>query len=383
MALDFNERMKLLFGPWAAAAGRPDLTDQLKTAPLPKERKNDQFERLKLLRSADVSAMPLSGRAFVFRYEDETSRILAVDIDELNASDRESLSGWAAQYGLTSIEMEEADFIFLTSELSGIFTPKARYLVPSEASNVLDVVGDGYAGHSIYDIIGYFRQLSLFRIDGDSSLFSCSAYALAAKAAIAVAAFRSQTPSPEAVSALSKIETLPNVNPENIYYALMATQWRYVVLETYKCLEPAFFLPWIAILRDALGVSTPAYEMVNSCRSSLQWREKEKESIRALFTLISDLETIAEDALKLDCFKELDADTATAKAIGARVYRIRNELVHGADYEHPERLVISDTEWSVLSVFISNVVFYVFSTYSADLGFTFDPESKDKLLAAA
>ena len=49
MALDFNDRMKLLFGPWAAAAGRPDLTGQLKTGPLPKARKQSQFERLKEL----------------------------------------------------------------------------------------------------------------------------------------------------------------------------------------------------------------------------------------------------------------------------------------------------------------------------------------------
>ena len=383
MALDFNERMKLLFGPWATAAGRSDLTDRLKTAPLPKERERDQFERLKALRSVDASAMPLSGRAFVFRYEDDTSRILAVDTDELNASDKDRLSSWAAEYGLASIEMEEADFIFLTSHLSGTYTPKARYLVPSEASNVLDVAGDGYIGHSIYDVIGYFRHLSLFRIDGDSSLFACSAYALAAKAAISVESFRSQTPSFEVVSALSKIEALTNVNPENIYFALMASQWRYVVLETYKCLEPAFFLPWISVLRDALGVNTPAFEMVSSCRSSLQWREKEKESIRALFSLIADLDIIAADALKLDCFKLLDADTATPGAIGARVYRIRNELVHGADYEHTERLAISAPEWGILSVFICNVVFYLFSTYSSDLGFTFDPEFKDEVRTAA
>jgi hypothetical protein len=359
-----------LFAPFVEAAGDPPWASRLTTAVLPEDRLVNQYRRLARLEELGGAPLPLISDRFIYRFRHHEGAFLCVSVEGLTSESMELLRNWAAEQELTEVDLEEAAFLFLAHAAATQFRPKSANLTREGALQLIAVVDQDYSGHSIYDVMGWYQDVAVFEMPEDNINRNLAGHAVAGSLAASVADFRSRLISPNLADSIGKILALTNVNPENIYFALTTSHWKYVVVELYKCLEAAFYLPWIKTLRDAIGHDMSALEMAQKCKQSLQWREKEKDSLIALFSMLPEVVVVSQDVLATEAFVELGA-VATSTAMATRIYRVRNQIVHQYDYDSPEPLRFRQGDWEVLAVYISDIVFSLYSTYAVDLDYAF------------
>ena len=168
---------------------------------------------------------------------------LCIQREGLDQKGSARLSAWGEASGITETQLDESGFLFLVYALQGTYKPKSEFLSQDAAENVIDVVQSGYVGHSIYDVQSWYRDVAVFAIPEDHVFRTRSNYGVAANLAASLPDFRSALISSSLASAIFGLSGLPNINPENLYFALTSTHWRHVILEIYKCLEATFYLP--------------------------------------------------------------------------------------------------------------------------------------------
>jgi len=378
------EYMAALFEPLVEAAGRPDWANQLKTAPLPKERQISQYRRLAKINEFGGVPLPLVSDSFIYRFRHDEGWYLCVETENLTSDGKDRLNSWAASNQLIQQEgVEEAAFLFLAYNAKDYFRPKSIHLSRKAADDILGITDQDYGGHNIYEVQRWYRDITVFGIPEDNVFRSVTGYGIAASLASAVVEFRSPLVSPPLASAIAQLAQLPNVNPENLFFALTSTHWKYIVVEIYKCLEAAFYLPWVKSLRDALGHQMSALSMAQQCKASLRWRENERESLYALFSLLPEA-CVKTPAIKATVtFSDLLGEKTTTSVYAERVYRIRNQIVHQFDYEGRVPLKIPTSVWPVLALYLCEIVRFLYSTYAADLDYTFALNETDATFASA
>lgn len=368
----FDDYMLALFKPFVSAAERADLAGKLKTAHLPPDRSADQFALLRSTKSVDEEHVFLPPDSFIFRFDNLHGRYLCVQSDGLDAKGCENLVKWADSRGLEETELDEASFLFLVYTLRGAYKPKSKFLSPEAAEDLIDIVDADYVGHSIYQVKEWYRDVTIFKIPDDNS-FQCRAnFGVAASLAGSVSDFRSAIVPEPVANAIAELTEFPNINPENLYFALTATHWRHIVLEIYKCLEAAFFLPWAKKLCDVLGHQMSALDMAQHCKTNLRWREKEKDSIKALFELLPSPAVFDPRIQATVSFSDLVTGSCNAGAYGERVYKIRNQFVHQYDYDSPGPVKIDPETWPLLAIYLCNLLKILYSTFAKDIGYSFE-----------
>lgn len=368
----FSDYMEALFAPLVGAAGRPDLLRQLKTADLAEDRRSDQFERLKRSRIMGGEHVSLPPNSFVFRYRNSYGAFLCVQNEDLDPQGREQLSIWGPSGGLTETRLDKSAFLFLVYSLRGSYKPKSEFLTRDTAENVIDIIGSDYPGHSIYEVQKWYRAVAVFEIPEDHVFRSQSNYGVAANIAARMPDFRSALIPPALATAIAGLTNLPNVNPENLYFALTSAHWRHVVLEIYKCLEAAFYLPWAKNLRDALGHQMSALEMAQHCKKNLRWRENEARSIVALFQLLPE-DIVIDPAIRATVgFSDIPGDIDVVAAFAKRVYKIRNQLVHQQDYDSPEPVNLDEAVWLSLALYLCKIIDILYSKFAVDLSYSYE-----------
>lgn len=368
----FVDYMDAVFGDLLTAANRPELVGKTKTAPLPKDREREQYEKLPRLKAHGGDALHLIGARFLARYRDGDTIYLCVQTEGVNASGDRALENVLHAYGAVPALLDESTFLFLALRFRGFFRPPARALDFNSARDLVDVALEiGYTGHHIDDLVNTFSRVSIFSFNEDSVLASCHEWWLASLIATSDYQFRSELLSDDVAADIGALIRQGNINPENVYYALTSMHWKHCFLELYKCIESLHYLPWVFNLKSVVGITERGYALSRKIRSSLAWREKEDNSMKALFEMLSD--TIVRD-IRLSTtkvFSDLEITTVSKSAIGRRIYKIRNTLVHQEDYEDSSPLFFTKSCWPVVISYLAVIILDLYSNFSADAEFNY------------
>lgn len=365
---DYKVFVRSAFEPLAIAADRSDLLEKLRTENVSPDRQEVQYSRFNSFKvdQSDVVYLPNGG--FVSLYYNGDERFIGVSSAGLISQDEENIIQWALDRRLEQDEFDESTFLCFVHYLKGYYRLADRFRAPEEALDVIDVVGVSYLGHSFSDLISYYRPVFVFRIPEDSEYRSVDIFRIAAELCCENVALRSGVVDQELAKVLGLLVTRPSVPNENIFQAITSSHSRHIFLELYRCLESIFYLPWMLQLKTAGGMQTRACDLKETCRFTLQWREKEKPSMERIFGLLPGSQELdrLEDAI--DLFKDLkNADGFTRSQLGDRTYTIRNGLVHHEDYEKPNQYKPNDVQWRHLALYLATALLTITGTYERDL----------------
>lgn len=377
MARDLKQCVSSAFAPFVAAAGAPAYASQLRTADIDEARKPEQFAKFKSLRRFGGDPLYLPGNGFIARFYHSAGSFLCVSDHHLDDDGKEELAAWAAKECLIEGALDEATFLVLCDELGGFYKPMGINLKKERAENLIGVVTDSYQGHDIIDMIEWFQSVAIFEIPEDHYGMTASPYRIAAALVSNNRAYRSDIIGEGIASAISELNALPNVNPENLYFSLTSTHWKHTFLDLYKCLEAIFYLPWTSGLRDSLGSGLTALALAKECRRSLIWREREKVSIARLFDSLPDAVCTPGTLAGVAPFQDLIGNGAKKDAYGARIYKIRNQLVHQEDYEDPTPIDMPSECWLPICLYLSGIIKEIYTSKAHDIDYAFELEPNE------
>lgn len=372
MARSADSAIAAAFAPFVSAAGQPSYASELKTRDLPAARKKAQYKKFRSLKSYPESPLYLPGNGFIARFSHDEGDILVISDNHLDSDGREELADWALGFGLSEDQIDEAAFLVFCSELDGFFKPIGLNLKSQRADNLLGIVGSDYEGHIIEEMFDWYQSVAIFSVPADHKSREMSLYRLAAEMSAKNASFRPDIISQELADSINRLNGLPNINPENTYFALTSTHWKHCFMDIYRCLEAIFYLPWTVALRDSLQSGLSALALAKECRRSLVWREREKTSIARLFQLVDNDISRPEYLRGLGAFGDLYGNEAGADKYAERIYKIRNQLVHQEDYEDPVPVPIEIADWEPICLYLAGIVEAIYINRSRDIDYTFD-----------
>ena len=274
--ISFSVYMDAIFEPIAAAAGLPELVGKLKTAPLAPERESTEFPLLRALVSYGGDYVPLPGDSFLFRFKASDLTFACLQIDGVSERSREDLLTKARLAGLVEAELTEAMFLFLAYNLKNVYKIKAEFTRREDPENLINIIDEAYLGHSIYDVMKWFRDVVVFELRSDSIYSDRNNFCLAAFCACIVPELRSEKLEGALAAKILSLVEEESINPEALYFALTSTHWRHIALELYKCIEALFYLPWIRSLREKIESTIDCLLFAQYCKQELRWQEREK-----------------------------------------------------------------------------------------------------------
>ena len=371
MTRDYQTWVKQAVAPFVIAAGEPNYADALKTLGLPDDRQQDQFEKFKTIEAFGGEPLHLPPTGFVSRFRDSRSAFLCISSQGLDDEETEALRDWCLEEGLSEDRLDEATFLFLASQQGAFYRPVGRNLRRDRAENLLNIVGEGYLGHDIMDLILWYQSALIFEIPEDHRFTDSSAYKIAALIVARTDFYRPQIIGTEVAVGIARLLTLPNINPENLYFALTSTHWKHTFLDLYRCMEAIFFLPWAKALRQSLSSRLNALELAKECRKNLAWREREKASIGKLFEMLPEAVCRSTSIQHLPAFTDLFGNVAGQRSFGERIYKVRNQLVHQEDYDDPNPLELPQDCWHPMCLYIIDVLERLYYDNQVDISYTF------------
>ena len=367
-----EEYMRAIFLDLAKAAQREDLIPVLRTADLPADRKQEQFDTLKRLKPLPHKVAGLIDARFIGRYKAGNKTMICIHTEGLPSSDQIMLDEILETYGAQQDLLDESTFIFLALNFYGFYKIRGGFLSKDIAENILSVATEeDYEGHQIDDAVKWYEDVSVYSVKDDSVLVYCSEWFISACLAAHVPAYRVRGLPDSLVSDFKNLLTLPNINPENLYYAMTSLHWRQRFIELYKCLEALFYLPWVMRLKTEHGFTADGLAISNMLKSTVRWRQREKESIEELFTLADNTIVKYVDLKNTISFKDIVFDKAESRVFGRRIYKIRNFLVHQEDFEDSTPLEISDDCWPVLVKYLVQIMENLYRIYALDANFSY------------
>lgn len=373
-----QEHMEAIFSDLARAAEREDLIGRLRTADLPEDRKPEQFAKLKTLKPSEHGALKLIDGRFIGRFKSGDQTKLCVHTDGLNESERTVLDDFLAAYGVTPDILDESTLLFLSLQFRGLFRIKRNFMSRSAAANIVEIADEpDYKGHEIDEVVKWFEEISIYSIGTDSIFENCSSWYIASRLATAASAYRVQYLPESLVGSFSELNKTENVNPQNTYYAITSIHWRQSFLEIYRCLEAIFYLPWVVRLKTEHNYTSDGLTLARQLRSTIGWRQREKDSIQELFTLVDEDVVKPEALMATQPFRDIKKEEAQPKVLGRRIYKLRNILVHQEDYEDQEPIEISEACWPVLIDYLISVVVNLYRKHSVDANFSYSVEIQE------
>jgi hypothetical protein len=376
---DYKVCVRSIFQPLATAAGRLDLLDKLTTLPVPDDRRKEQYARFKSFKidGSDVVYLPNGG--FAALYVHHAGRYVAISTAGLIRQDEETLTNWASSHEFEPEELDECTFMCLAHHLKGYFRLADEYRSKDEALNVIDVIAPDYQGHAFDRLYSYYRPVFLFRIPADSTFFSAGVFTITTDLCCNNPALRSPIIDDELVAPLTDLSAMPAIAAENLFQALTASHFRHAFLELYRCIESIFYLPWMLDLKAASKIHTRAVDLKQTCRTSLNWREKEEPSMERIFGLLPGDKQLDETEDAIELIKDLkNADEFERSQLGKRLYAIRNGMVHHEDYERPNQYRPNDQQWRFLALYLALALVRIVRSHERDLTPAEPMEASDK-----
>lgn len=355
-----------IFSELVRFAGVPPKV-KLKTIELTKERQETQFPRLKSVMRSAPEVLPLHGRSFITRFTCENNVYLAINLNNLAKHEKEIVSDHFLELGICEYEIEECFFLYLRYHLEGIYHLKPEFSSKEFADNVLSICEfPDYAGHDISDLISYHADIAVYEISKNSIYTKSSLWSIASNLTASSATLRAPHIDDGLALKLNKIQMDSPQLSENIYTALTSLHWKYTFFEMYKCIEALFFLPFGLRAKTALKLNTALDAHLLISEVTKNFKEKEKDSIIALFELIDQNIISSISNRNIKSFKELEA-SPTHINIATRIYKIRNQLVHQADYEDRTPLDLKNENWPALIELLIELISYLYSSHQLEI----------------
>ncbi|WP_157772181.1 hypothetical protein [Zobellella denitrificans] len=378
MGISQKDYLEKIFNPIKNIATNRDGViniGDLKTAPLEDywddEYTTAQYRRLRELKIDKSHVSYLSNGDFFTYFECDQQHYLCVSCEFLTREEQEKLSDILKEHSAIECFFEECFFLSFCYYLEGTYKPKINL----SADLIEQTLGLGarefqeeYRGHAIDELIEVYTPVLIYEVGVDSILTCRDNWFLALTLTLEVERLQSALIDRELVSLASDLYNLGSVHYENIYLSLTSSHYKYIFIEIYRCLEAIYYLPWMLNLKSGVGIQHDAYSLAGIVANAIKWREKEKESISSLFALLpeaifnsSSLSNISflsnKNYEQEDCRRSLSMD----------VYRVRNQSVHQADYEHKDNIVLNVQDWQLITKFMYRVVKYFYSEYKKDI----------------
>ena len=363
-----KDYIRAVFEPLVIAADRLDLLEQLKTADLPESKKARQFQKIKTFNFCDSNIVDLPNGGFLCLYSNDEGQFAALSSSGLNSQEEEEIERWVIDEDLELLEMDECTFLRLSYDLKGYMRLEDGFRAKSKARDAIDVIDINYIGHKFEDIYNMYQRVFIIKIPVNSTYYNCDIFNIASNLCCNHARLRSQIVDYEVSSLLLDILEVKYIVSENVFLAVTSSQWRHFFLEIYRYIESMFYLPWVLDLKSIASIPLRASELKKYARSSLDWREKERPSIKKLFSLIPRDAEIDSAENKIELFKEFkNSDEFNQEMLGNKIYNIRNSLVHHEDYDDPAPLSLLSSEWRALSIYLILIVLRLHNQYGRDL----------------
>lgn len=345
---------RMIFAPLVGLAERPDLAATLRTADIADQRKAEQFARYKNLRFNNENVLYLPNSGFCCSFRENDNVFFSVSASSFSEKDEDQIQEWLSRHRYEVLELDESIFLRMAYHLSGYMRVADEYRTRARALDVIDIVDDEYAGHDIFQLIDIYRPVKIFHIPADAPEIDKTISFIASSFVYHVDSFRSHLIEGRFNEAVSNLITLQGIAPENIFQAQTSSQWRHVFLELYRVLEALFYLPWVLAFKHMSSSKIPAYQLKDRLRAALRWREKEKDSIVAIFETLNMSKEINELEDSVEIFSELKKGAYFNRGqIGKRIYDIRNSLVHFEEYDGNAKLPSTDKDWEKVCLYLA------------------------------
>ncbi|WP_156943974.1 hypothetical protein [Roseivivax isoporae] len=359
--------MAALFDPLIEVAGRSP-KNKLYTQKIPKERQSEQFKRFREIEVDSTHAVPLPNGGFLAKLKENDYEFLVFSAPGLNSPEVRNLED--ALTGVEEfhqVEFDETMFLFCCFELKGLLNLRLKYRNPELADDILGLAdAESYSGHSIYDLRDYFNPVYAFRVDANNKRCGANITEYALTLLVHQPNLRSPIVDRHAGDRISALMGKTACGTDNLFQALTSSQWKYVFLDLYRCLESLYFFPWIRELKGALDSEENVYSLRESSWSALGWSPKEDNSIKKLFELVDD-KVFQDDASEVDKFSSLKPDSSPPSSYAERLYSVRNTMVHHADRQGRSPNPASAADYRQLCLFLCAVLEAIHRDYSAEL----------------
>jgi len=346
----------------------------LKTADLADERKTHQFPRIASIAKSQVETIYLHNDCFITRFTCQNDYYLALKTQDLIASELDETIKLLETYGLFEHELEECFFLYLRHTLKRLYKVKRDRRDPQRSRDILEISDQtDYIGHDIHDLISYHEDITIFKIDNNSIFSNCELWGIASAIASNLTPYRSALiPSDSALQIASISTAAPHLS-QNVYTALTSIHWKYTFFELYKCIESLFFLPWGLLTKTGLQLKSTAFDSHQLVTTIMSFKTKEKDSIIKLFGLLDNQIITDAQSSGVVSFKDLTFDSSAEKsnsskeAIGRRIYKIRNTLVHQEDFEDRSPLNLDNENWPALIKYLCPIIVHLYTHFRHEL----------------
>lgn len=363
--LDYKVCVRRAFEPLVKASGRSDLSEKLKILPPPKEEKEAQFEKFGSMRTSGHLPLFLPNGGFFFPFFINKTQCYAFS-SFLDGHDLEyCLRDWIKDNDATLDLIDQPTFLFLCYYVYNYYSLRSEFQSTRASDEQIAIAEHSdYVGHNIDDLILLFRPTYIVSVPDNSLLSGSDPYVAAAELLSMVDGLRSPIIDREFATTLVELLSFPSVNAENLFLCLTATRWRYVYLELFRIIESALFVPWIVELNQAVGSSLEIPVLYAELRKGLEWRESKGRSIEKVFSEIATDQAIMEVELRIKSFLDIVSnENYNRSAIGRRIYKIRNQLVHPEDYTDGSVLEVTEQEFRDLSLYLCDVISRIYNVY--------------------
>lgn len=359
--------MAALFDPLVEAAGRSP-KNKAYTQKIPKERQPEQFKRFREIEVDSAQAVPLPNGGFLAKLKENDYEFVVFSAPGLNSPEIASLEdALTSQEEFQQVEFDETMFLFCSYELKGLLNLRLEYRNPELADDILGLAdAENYSGHSIYDLRDYFNPVFAFRVDANNKRCGANIAEYALTLLIHQPNLRSPVIDRYAGDRISALMGKTACGADNLFQALTSSQWKYVFLDLYRCLESLYFFPWIRELKGALDSEEDVYSLRERSWRALGWSPKEDTSIKKLFELV-DAKVFQNDGSAVDKFLSLKPDISPPSSYAERLYSIRNTMVHHADRQSRSPNPTSAAEYRQLCLFLCAVLEAIHRDYSPEL----------------
>jgi len=294
---------------------------------------------------------------------------LITQVDPNDPKTKTALDSLEAK-GIVEQEINAGLFMFLVTDAK---LEKTSPLSSAELEQNIfyDQYEGDYQGHDFSDLIKYFENFSVFKIEAGSAFigreytetgyFICSQFDKFIRLPI-------QSLVNNYFTILQEQSAVPK---ENVFLSLTATHYKHAFIELYRCIEVLYVMPRSLKLKARLAYANPAYELAVHCVSELGWRKQEEDSLCRILKDIDEA-VIAASGIQGASFANpdwafdgTDLSKKSHETLAAKIYKIRNQFVHQLNLN--QETTIEDSDWIILIQFTLNVIKDAYRVYKSDL----------------
>jgi hypothetical protein len=217
-----------------------------------------------------------------------------------------------------------ASFVFATGLRSVATRAEARDTLEDQYQGF-----DDYGGHELALVTRLFPKIHFYEI----SAYEDNLYLQNLESMTGAFVARSYPGVPLALSrdTLRKISSLFESGAEEIPYplllqGLLSSRFDNFFLELYRCIEQLYAVPLLTKLKSKINHSSPIVELARHLEEVISWRPRENEALAGLLAGVQD--TTRKEIIGALCPTGATTPKSTAKNCAARIYDLRNSLVH-------------------------------------------------------